>query len=128
MATFLLIRHGDNDPAGHTLAGWSPGVHLNAAGRKQADRIAERLRNERITRIYSSPLDRALETADPLAHHLGLSVEKKEAFGEVRFGDWTGKRVDDLETDTRWRYFNSYRSGTRVPGGELMAEVQLRAA
>ncbi len=126
MSVFLLIRHGANDLVGHTIAGWMPGVHLNSEGRAQAERIAEHLSPVGICRIVSSPLERAIETAEPLARLLGLQVETCDALGEFRGGEWTGKTFHDLETDPRWRLFNSYRSGTRVPGGEAMAEVQVR--
>jgi probable phosphoglycerate mutase len=71
-------------------------------------------------------LDRARETAEPLAEATGLRVETRGAFGEVQSGEWTGKMFAELETDARWRAFHQYRSGIRVPGGELMLEVQTR--
>jgi probable phosphoglycerate mutase len=126
MATFYLIRHGNNDFVGKAIAGWTPGVGLNAEGRDQVERLAWKLLGRGITRVYSSPLERALETAAPIAKALELRVEVREAFGEVRFGDWTGKRIDDLERDPRWRLFHTYRSGTRAPSGELMVESQAR--
>src|SRR6266511_6010132 len=127
MSIFMLIRHADNDWVGKTLAGWTPGVHLNGIGRIQAERLAEHLGKSGIARMFSSPLDRATETAEPLARRLGVKIEIREAFGEVRTGEWTGHAIAELERDQRWRHFNSYRSGTRIPGGELMPEVQTRA-
>lgn len=126
MATFYLIRHGNNDMVGEAIAGWSPGINLNAQGREQAERLAWKLLGRGITRIYSSPLERALETAAPIARALGLKVEVRETLGEVRFGEWTGERFADLEADPRWKQFNSYRAGTRAPGGEMMLESQVR--
>jgi probable phosphoglycerate mutase len=126
MATFYLIRHGANDFLGAAIAGWAPGVSLNVQGREQAERLAWKLLGRGITHIYSSPLERALETAAPIARELGLKVEVRDAFGEVRFGEWTGKRFEELARDPRWKLFNSYRSGTRPPGGELMVESQAR--
>lgn len=126
MATFYLIRHGNNDKVGEAIAGWSAGVNLNAQGREQAERLSWKLLGRGITCIYSSPLERALETAAPIARALGLKVEVRETLGEVRFGEWTGKRFADLETDPHWKQFNSYRAGTRAPGGEMMLESQVR--
>jgi probable phosphomutase (TIGR03848 family) len=126
MTTFYLIRHAMNDFVGRRLAGWLPGVHLNGEGRNEARRLAEKLAQAGITAIYSSPLDRARETAEPLAEATGLRVETREALGEVRSGEWTGKMFAELEADLRWRAFHQYRSGIRVPGGELMLEVQTR--
>jgi probable phosphoglycerate mutase len=127
VATFLLVRHAENDFGGSgRIAGRVPGVHLNAKGREQAERLAERLAGAGIGAIFSSPLERALETAAPLAARLGLQIEVAEAFTEVDFGEWTGKHFDDLRRNPRWRAFNTFRSGTRIPGGELSVEVQSR--
>jgi broad specificity phosphatase PhoE len=65
-------------------------------------------------------------TAAPIAKALGLRVEVRDALREVRFGEWSGKRIDELERDPRWQLFTRYRSGTRVPAGELMMESQTR--
>ncbi len=124
--TILLIRHGDNDYAGHTLVGWTPGIHLNESGRRQAEKLAKRLSSAPIRAIYSSPLERTRETAAPLAARLGLEVRICEALGEIRFGDWTGRKVAELEDDPLWRRFNTQRASTRVPGGEWMLEVETR--
>lgn len=126
MATFYLIRHASTDLVGNALAGWTPGVSLNEEGRAAAGGLAWKLLGRGITRIYSSPLERALETAGPVAKELGLKVEVRESLGEVRFGEWTGKSIRELEHDPRWRLFNRYRSGTRAPGGELLLESQAR--
>jgi probable phosphomutase (TIGR03848 family) len=126
MTTIFLIRHGETDAVGKTLAGWLPGVHLNQAGIAQAERLAERLPAARIAAIYSSPLERAIETAQPLAGKLGIEPIRREALGEIRFGDWTGREIQELEGDPEWQRFNSFRSSTRAPGGELILEVQVR--
>jgi broad specificity phosphatase PhoE len=108
------------------LTGWLPGYSLDETGRKQADQLASRLAAAPLTAIYSSPLERAVETATPLARRLGLEVRLREAFGEVRFGDWQGRDFAEIERDPRWNPFNSYRSFTRAPGGEMMLETQAR--
>lgn len=126
MTTFLLIRHGACDPMGKTLAGWTPGVSLNDSGRAQARQLAGRLARVPITGIYSSPLQRAQETAEPLSASVGVPVEVVEAFGEVRFGEWTGCSLDALGPEPAWKRFNHLRSVARAPGGETMLEVQAR--
>lgn len=127
MATFLLIRHADNDfVGGGKIAGRMPDVHLNAKGREQAERLAERLARAGIGIIVSSPLERALETAAPLAKRLGLKVQISEALNEIDAGEWTGREFDHLRGNPHWRAYNSFRSGTRIPGGELAVEVQWR--
>src|SRR5436305_11011237 len=93
MATFFLIRHGANDLLDRAIAGRLPGVHLNAHGRQQAERLAERLAQEPIRRIYSSPLERARETAQPLADRLGLEMRIAPELNEIDFGDWAGQAL-----------------------------------
>ena len=76
MTTFYLIRHATNDYLKENkIAGWLPGVHLNAEGRKQSEQLAQRLAGKPIRAIYSSPLERARETAEPLAAALGLLLQ-----------------------------------------------------
>lgn len=127
MCTFLLIRHATHDYMARGIAGWLPGVRLNERGIQEADRLAEALAGARVEVLYSSPLDRAMETAGQISRRLGLSIHIEESFGEVRFGDWTGMTFEELEGDARWGEFNRFRSGTRAPGGETLLEVQARA-
>lgn len=126
MTTFLLIRHATNDLVGKVIAGWTPGVHLNDEGRRQAEHLGRWLGSAPIAAIYSSPLERTRETAAPLAERLGLEVHLNEALGEVRFGEWTGRTMEELAREPRWQRWNSFRTGARAPGGELMIEVQTR--
>src|SRR5436190_22105232 len=127
MSLFYLIRHGANDLVGNTLAGWMPDVHLNAEGQKQARALAERLEGVHLGRIITSPLERATETAAPIAGSTGLKIEIDAAFGEVHYGDWTGKKVKDLASDPKWIQWNRFRSAARIPNGESMLELQTRA-
>jgi probable phosphoglycerate mutase len=122
----LLIRHGTNPKVGKGLTGWLPGVSLDENGRRQANQLAERLAPLAIAAIYSSPLERAVETASPLARRKGLEILTEPAFGEMNFGDWQGQDFPEIERDPRWRLFNAFRSGTRAPGGESMLETQAR--
>ena len=127
MSVFYLIRHGTNDLVGHTLAGWMAGVHLNMEGQNQARVLAERLAQVHFSRIISSPLERAMETALPLAKAQGVQIQSDAMFGEVQFGDWTGRTVKELSSDPAWIQWNKFRSAARIPNGESMLEVQTRA-
>jgi probable phosphomutase (TIGR03848 family) len=121
-----LVRHALCDGVGNILLGRAPGALLNEAGREQAAWLAERLAEERLHAIYSSPLERARETAEAIAAPHQLPVCTEPGLNEIDFGDWTGRAVGDLEEHPRWRAFNEHRSATRVPRGELMLEVQVR--
>jgi broad specificity phosphatase PhoE len=126
MTRFLLIRHATTDAVGQRFSGRLPGVLLNAEGQAQAQQLAGRLAEAPLDAVYSSPLERALQTAKPLAatHHLMPVVE--EAFIELNLGEWTNKTFQELHDDPQFHLFNSFRGGTRIPGGELMLEAQAR--
>ena len=126
MTTFFLIRHASCSGLGQTLWGRTPGVCLNETGKLEAQRLAERFRGMTLEAIYSSPLERALETAETIARTMKLEVNRNPAFDEIDFGDWTGKSFETLSSDEVWRRFNSVRSATRIPGGESFLEVQTR--
>ena len=102
------------------------GVSLNKQGLEEAQRLPGRLANTNIDVIISSPLQRCLETAKPIAEQLNLHVETNEGFNEIDFGDWTDVSFAALENDPEFVLFNRFRSNTRIPGGETMAEAQLR--
>lgn len=124
--TLFLIRHALTAATGTALSGRSPGLPLTQQGRHQAERLADNLAREGIQRIFSSPLERALQTAAPLACKLGLRVEISEALTDIDFGDWTGALIAKLEPLEKWRQWNLFRSSVRIPNGELMSEVQAR--
>ncbi|MFP4071401.1 MAG: histidine phosphatase family protein [Desulfovibrionales bacterium] len=126
MSLIYLVRHGDNDTVGRLITGRRPGVHLNESGREQAVQVAERLRPLHIDHIASSPMERCLETAAPLARQTGRAVDVRERLNEIDFGQWSGLDYSELDSRPGWREFNTFRSGTRIPGGEMLAEVQAR--
>ncbi|MFL6215614.1 MAG: histidine phosphatase family protein [Blastocatellia bacterium] len=126
MTTFLLIRHAQTDFIGSALAGWIEGVRLNEVGRAQAERLAEHLAGVKVAALYSSPLERALETAAPMAARFGLDVQPLEEVGELRYGSWEGRSFDDLASDPAWHRFNAMRSLARIADGEMMIEAQAR--
>ncbi len=127
MPTILLIRHGENDfVAKGRLAGRLPGVHLNENGRKQAQSLAEALENAPIKAIYASPLERTMETAQPIAAALGMKVIPEPGLLEVDFGDWQDKTLKQLRRRKLWRIVQNSPSLTRFPQGETFADAQLR--
>ena len=127
MTTFLFIRHAAHDLLGRVLAGRAPDVHLNARGRIQAEELADRLSSKPIARVHTSPLERACETAWPLASRLGLSPEVNAAFQEIDFGEWTAQPFSALEPLPEWQRWNAKRGSAQAPGGETMAGAQRRA-
>ena len=128
MTQFLFVRHGaHNLLTPGVICGRQPDVHLNVLGKQQSEQIAERLATLSIDAIYCSPLERARETAGPLAAKLGLAVQNAEEFNEIDVGVWTNRTVAELENVPEWQRWNSFRSGAVAPGGESMVAVQGRA-
>jgi len=123
----MLVRHAQNDWVGERLAGWTPGVHLNEEGRQQAGALGRRLAHLPLTAIYSSPLERAVETAQAIAIHHGLEIEILADLGEVRYGEWTGKSLKELAETELWPVVQVHPSGARFPQGENLRQVQARA-
>jgi probable phosphomutase (TIGR03848 family) len=128
MTALFLIRHAANNfTQEERLAGWLPGVHLNDEGHQQAGQMAARMDKVKLDAIYSSPLERAVETAGYLATPRGLEIQPREGLGEIRVGLWEGQKIDDLNKLDEWRLFQFYPSGARPPGGESGRQVQMRA-
>jgi probable phosphomutase (TIGR03848 family) len=127
MTTVLLIRHGENSMVGKRLAGRLPDVHLNDNGKKQAEQLAQLLCKAPIKAIYSSPLERAVETAQPLAQELGLPVNIAPGLVELEYGDWQGKTLKQLSRLKLWKVVQDKPSEMRFPNGESFVEVQQRA-
>jgi broad specificity phosphatase PhoE len=124
--TIHLVRHAVHDRLDRVLCGRMQGVALSAQGRAQAAALAARFAKEPITAIYASPIERARETAEPIAERLGCTVQVREAFTEIDLGSWAGRAFDDLRDDPVWERWNTARSVTRPPGGETMLEAQVR--
>lgn len=126
MTTFYLVRHGACAGIGEQLWGRATGICLNDEGKLQAQNLAERFKTVSLSAVYSSPLERARETAEAIARLARLEVRQTAAFNEIDFGDWTGKTFAQLANDERWQRFNTQRSVSNVPNGESFLEVQAR--
>jgi len=127
MPLILLVRHGENDYVKKKLlAGRLPGVHLNKKGQAQAQALAERLKSLPIKAVYSSPLERALETAEPLAKALGLEVIPRPGLIELDIGEWQGLPLKSLQRLKVWRKVQGNPSRYRFPGGEAFLDTQQR--
>lgn len=126
MTKFILIRHAVTDHVNKRLSGRMNGVHLNEEGRMQAKNLAERLSDFPIAAIYSSPLERTLETAEPIARSLHLQTIPQDDFIEIDFGEWTNCSIEELTKNSQFQLFNTFRSCTPIPGGETMQQAQVR--
>lgn len=127
MAFIFLIRHGENEfVRTGRMAGRLPNVHLNQHGKQQARNLGENLCKFPITAIYSSPLERAIETAEPLSVLMSLPIISNEGFLETNIGDWTGQEVKTIRKLKEWKTVTNYPSRFQFPNGESFLECQNR--
>lgn len=129
MPTLLLIRHGENNYVKTgKMAGRLPGVHLNERGQKQAEALGEALKDVPITAIYSSPLDRAMETATPIANARNLKIIQNQNLLDTDVGKWQGKSLAVLRLTKAWKIVQSAPSRFQFPEGESFLDLQSRIA
>ena len=125
--TVLLVRHGQTPTTGKVLPGRAKGLHLADEGRRQAEVAAQRIAElSKVDAVYSSPLERAKETAAPIAKALGLKTKIDRGLFECDFGDWTGKELAKLNKLPEWQTVQRAPSTFRFPNGESFTEMQTR--
>ena len=125
--TILLVRHGQTPTTGKVLPGRAKGLHLADEGKRQAEIAAERIAVlQSVDAVYSSPLERAKETAAPISKALGLRTKVDRGLFECDFGDWTGKELSKLNKLPEWKTVQSAPSTFRFPNGESFTEMQTR--
>jgi len=128
MPQIYLIRHGENDLVKEKrLAGRLPGIHLNDRGRQQAATLAVLLGDLQFHAIVSSPLERAMETARPLAKRCSLPVTTHNGLIEFDYGSWQGKTLKALRRRKLWPLVQQHPSRMQFPNGESFLAVQTRA-
>jgi probable phosphoglycerate mutase len=127
MPLLLLIRHGENEYVKTgKLAGRLPGVYLNERGQKQAQALGEALKDIPIKAIYSSPLERAMETAEPIAAPHKLTIQQEPDLMDTNVGRWQGKSLKVLRLTKAWKVVQSAPSRFRFPEGESFVDAQTR--
>ena len=127
MAIVLLIRHATTAATGDRLGGWTPGVHLDDAGRAQAEATAQRCATVALAAVYASPLERTQETARIVAKPHGLRVRTRKGVGEVDYGDWTNEPLKQLRRRKLWASVQQTPSRVTFPGGGSIRGAQSRA-
>lgn len=130
MARFLLVRHGETLWNKTYKYQGQVDVPLNETGIKQAYCISERLKNIDIDFVYSSNLNRAINTAKIIAKPHGLKVIPTKEMRELSFGKWEGFTAKEIEEQwpgelERWRQDPFKR---KPPGGENLEELFFRTS
>jgi probable phosphoglycerate mutase len=123
----VLVRHGVTAETGPVLSGRRPGIDLSDAGRGQAEDAAGRLAGLPVAAVYSSPLERCWQTAEAIAGRHGLDVRALPALAEADYGDWTGRKIEELRQSDLWKLVQVAPSAVRFPAGESIREMQARA-
>lgn len=131
MPILLLVRHATNDfvKTGR-LPGQTPNIHLNEEGRKQAEALGESLKKHRLDAVFSSQLERAIETAWRIAAPHGLPILIRPALADINNGDFTGQEIkklsEDEATKALWKVVVETPSQATFPNGEAMLDMQRR--
>jgi alpha-ribazole phosphatase len=123
-----IIRHGEPSPETRGRCYGHLDVELSVEGRKQVQAVADRLSDEPICAIYSSPRRRALESAAILAESLHATITLEERFREIDFGDFEGRLYEEIaqehpETYSQWM---EHPTETQFPNGESFTQMQTR--
>jgi len=123
----VLIRHGETvHNAAGIAQGWQDSA-LSERGARQVLRLAERIARLKPTALFSSPLSRALATAQPIAEATGLEIQTLDELREMNYGGWEGKsfldvRREDADIYRRW----VDDPDCPCPGGESHNELRAR--
>jgi len=132
MTRIILVRHGQTEwnvgsEAGERFRG-RVDLSLDDTGLAQAQAVAERLADQLIVAVYSSPLKRAVETARPTAQQLGLPVQPLPGIIDINYGDWQGLSPDEVaqaHPDLYPRWLEKPHL-VKFPHGESLRQVRLR--
>jgi probable phosphomutase (TIGR03848 family) len=122
----VLVRHGVTSETGPVLSGRRPGIDLSDEGRAQAEGAADRLAGAPVAAVYSSPLERCHQTAAAVAARHGLEVTVDDGLAEADYGEWSGRKIDELRGTDLWKVVQVSPSAARFPNGESMREMQSR--
>jgi broad specificity phosphatase PhoE len=106
-----LVRHGATQRTAEDRFSGAEGVHLSEEGKSQASLLGERLDSEQPRAIYSSPLSRAVETANVIAKRCALKLETRDGLREIAHGHWEGLTRTEVEE----RYPDEYASWEADP-------------
>jgi alpha-ribazole phosphatase len=124
----VLVRHGEPDESMHGRCYGSLDVPLSAAGLRRAAAVAEVLRSHKLEAVYSSPLQRAFDTARAVASAHGLEPISRDALREVDFGELEGMSYEEIASEHPDVYalWMESPSSVRFPGGEALSDLCAR--
>jgi alpha-ribazole phosphatase len=129
MSRIVLVRHAEPDDSARGLCYGTLDVGLSDEGQAHAERLSSSLAGLSYDAVYASPRRRAIETAAPLAWARGLSALVDDDLREIDFGDFEGRRYDEIATTHPEVYRRWMEAPTTVtfPGGESYEQLRARA-
>lgn len=129
MATVIFVRHGETDWNRDKIFRGRADVPLGERGKKQAERVAEALKEYRLDAIYSSPLSRSMQTAEAIARRQSCGVTALDELNDIDYGDWQGKPLKEVlaEYPDLCALWESAPNKARIPRGESLRGVQDRS-
>ncbi len=119
----FFVRHGVTTGTGKVLYGLTKGLHLTEEGREQAEFLAEHLSDIHVDAIFSSPLERAYQTAEALNKGRNLDIETHEGLLDTHIGEWTNLTLDDCRKFAEWEMVQAHPSQFTFPDGESFVGV-----
>ena len=128
MHRLFLIRHGETDGTEKRKFMGKADLPLNKKGVREAELLADRLKNEKIAAFYTSPLKRTLQTAAILKKFHKVPLKKRKAFEEIGFGRWEGLTLDEIykrDKNLCRKWFTDLENFT-IPYGESVKSMQER--
>jgi broad specificity phosphatase PhoE len=129
LTEIILARHGETEWNVHEVFRGRIDVELNQTGIRQAELLAEHLSHLKLDAVYSSPLKRALKTAEIIARYHKLEVEIAPALIDCDFGQWQGLRLQEVKDKYKELYAEWANSPhlVKIPDGESLNDVRERA-
>ena len=126
---FFLIRHGETEFNRLGIFRGRYEVDLNDRGRRQAGEIGAVLGSEGIDFILTSPLSRAVETAEIVSRSVGVEYRIDEAFNNISLGEWQGVEKKTIQHDypEEWKLWTTEPENLVIPGGETVEQVRQRS-
>ena len=128
MIRIILVRHGQTEWNKFERFRGRVDVDLDETGRRQAEAVADKIAQWKVNAIYSSPLKRAMTTAQTVASRLGLTVHSLEGINDMDFGEWQGLPIDEARGKygalfDLWLY---HPEKLEIPGAETLDDVRKR--
>jgi alpha-ribazole phosphatase len=127
-ASIILVRHGQTAWNTSEVFRGRIDIELDETGLKQAELLGEYLGQRELEAVYSSPLKRAVQTAEAIAHHHGLAAEIAPGLNDMDFGEWQGLSLQDVRSrfSELFEMWSSEPHRVRIPSGESLDDVRER--